>query len=279
VATYTAQVRLFLQWWWETRPTRTPAKATEQDIFAYRRWLIERGSAPASVALALVALRQFYAALQEARMREDNPTSGVEAPRTVRAEGDIPHLTQEQLQALLKAPEGEGEAALRDKVVLALMGLHGLRTVEVARACVEDLRTTGGQTTLLVRGKGHQRLVVLRPDVAALVARYLAARGEVRADEDGTPLVVATGNRARGKRLTRRGVRKVVDLYLRRLGFKRQRLGAHALRHTAATLAYYHTRDLRAVQAMLGHTSPTITARYAHLVELASPAAAVPVEV
>jgi len=75
--------------------------------------------------------------------------------------------------------------------------------------------------------------------------------------------------------------RSVVDGYLRQAGLKRPGVSDHALRHTAATLAYKYTRDLRAVQHMLGHADPRTTARYAHLVERLqqNPALAVPVEV
>ncbi|WP_284286707.1 tyrosine-type recombinase/integrase, partial [Alicyclobacillus fastidiosus] len=41
----------------------------------------------------------------------------------------------------------------------------------------------------------------------------------------------------------------------------------HALRHTAATLAYKYTQDLRGVQEMLGHADPKTTARYAHVID------------
>jgi integrase/recombinase XerD len=97
----------------------------------------------------------------------------------------------------------------------------------------------------------------------------------------GTPLVAAVGNRAGGQRLSRRGIRHVVDGYLRQAGLKRPGVSDHALRHTAATLAYKYTRDLRAVQHMLGHADPRTTARYAHLVERLqqNPALAVPVGV
>ena len=53
----------------------------------------------------------------------------------------------------------------------------------------------------------------------------------------GTPLGTAVGNRAGGHRLSRRGIRHVVDGYLRQAGLKRPGVSDHALRHTAATLA------------------------------------------
>lgn len=77
----------------------------------------------------------------------------------------------------------------------------------------------------------------------------------------------------------RRGIRKAVDSYLRKADLKRPGLSDHALRHTAATLAYRYSRDLRAVQDMLGHADPKTTARYARVVDMAkdNPALTVPV--
>ena len=109
---------------------------------------------------------------------------------------------------------------------------------------------------------------------------YLAARGRVQPDTAGEPLLTAVGNFASGHRLSRRGVRHVVDSYLRAAKVKRPRVSNHALRHTGATLAYRYTHDLRAVQDMLGHQDPKTTARYARVVDRAktNPALKVPVE-
>lgn len=99
-------------------------------------------------------------------------------------------------------------------------------------------------------------------------------------DAEAPLTIVADGNFARGHRLSRRGVRHVVDGYLRSANVKRPRVSNHALRHTSATLAYRYTRDLRAVQDMLGHQDPKTTARYARVVDRAqsNPALKVPVE-
>jgi integrase/recombinase XerD len=110
------------------------------------------------------------------------------------------------------------------------------------------------------------------------VRTYLAARGSLNPDELGEALIVADGNFARGHRLSRRGVRHVVDGYLR--DAKSNDLVCRTPRHTSATLAYRYTRDLRAVQDMLGHQDPKTTARYARVVDRtpSNPALKLPVE-
>jgi site-specific recombinase XerD len=99
-------------------------------------------------------------------------------------------------------------------------------------------------------------------------------------DRLGTPLFTAVSNRALGRRITVRGVRFVVDGYLRRVDLKRPRISDHALRHTAATLAYRYSHDLRAVQDLLGHRDPRTTVRYARVVDMArnNPVLRVPVK-
>jgi len=85
------------------------------------------------------------------------------------------------------------------------------------------------------------------------------------------PIIVSLAGNNRGKRLSRDGVRKIVNRYLEQIGLRCARdelkLSNHALRHTFATQVYASTRDLRLVQQALGHQNPQTTARYAHLVE------------
>ena len=89
--------------------------------------------------------------------------------------------------------------------MLALLSLQVLRTVEIWRSNVDDVQRRDDQWALLVRGKGHDRLIYLRADVGEAVQRYLEHRGDVLADERGVPLFTAVGNRAGGARLSRRG--------------------------------------------------------------------------
>ena len=276
---YWGQVRAWAAWCQAQACCLATAPTTA--VKAYRQALVEAGYQPASIAHKLAVLRRFYAAAVVEGLRADNPALGVHPPRDRRAVELLPCLAEGELLRLLAAvPHTATVPALRDRMLLALLGVQGLRTVEITRANVEDLYS-GEPVVLRVRGKTRDRLLPLRPDLAAVLQTYLDARGPVARDAAGTPLLTAMGNRAGGQRLSRRGIRHVVDGYLRQAGLKRPGVSDHALRHTAATLAYKYTRDLRAVQHMLGHADPRTTARYAHLVERLqqNPALAVPVEV
>jgi site-specific recombinase XerD len=265
---------------WCRANARHPGVATADDVKRYRQDLVGHGYKRASIAHKLVILRRFYQAAVDAGLRPDNPAAGVRPPREKRALEDFGYLSEVELTLLFRAvPEDGSEPHRRDRALLALLGLQGLRTVELERANTDDLRRRGEQTTLLVRGKTRDRLAYLRPDVADALDAYLTLRGPVAADAHGTPLFTAVGNFAGGARLGRRGIRKTVDGYLRRTGAKRPGVSDHALRHTAATLAYRYSHDLRAVQEMLGHQDPKTTARYARVVDMAktNPALTVPV--
>ncbi|MCL6443773.1 MAG: site-specific integrase [Alicyclobacillus sp.] len=257
-----------------------PAHATTQQVKAYRQHLVELGYKPASIAHKLAIIRRFYAAAVNNGMRRDNPAAGVQPPRTKRAQDDFHYLSEVDYALLLRAVgKGTSVKDLRDKAIIAMMGLQGLRTVEIERANMDDLRINGDTVSLLVRGKNHDRVIYLRADVADVLTRYLEKRGAVSPDDDGTPLFVACGNRAGGERISRRGIRKVVDFYLKKADLKRPGISNHALRHTAAMLAYKYTPDFRGVQDMLGHADPKTTARYSHVIDRTknNPANAVPI--
>lgn len=177
----------------------------------------------------------------------------------------MPYLTEDELRRLLATvPRDGSEASLRDLALLAFLGLQARRQIEAHRANVDDIRPDGA---MIVRGKYHDTVIQLRRDVLAVLEQYIAKRQRVIPDELGTPLFVSVGNRAGGQRLSRRGIRKIIDEYLAKAGLKRPKLSGHALRHSAATAMYRATRDLRAVQAILGHRDPKTTARYARAVE------------
>jgi site-specific recombinase XerD len=284
VNAYCTGVEQWLTWCMSERCD--PASASVAHIKHYRQSMIEAGYKPVSIRLRLTIVRRFYEAARNAGIRLDNPAVGVRSPRVRQATDDFKYLTEDELNRLFaaipnpdRADGSERVFRLRNRLMVAMMALQAFRTVEVHRANVEDLSERDGNWTLVVRGKARDRIAYLRPDTAKRLKEYLAIRSEVAPDEAGTPLFPSVG---RGeKRLSRRSIRLHTDRYLRIAGLKRPGISNHALRHTAATLGYLHTRDLRAVQELLGHASPRMTARYAHVVDMAkkNPVLFIPVNV
>ena len=283
-ATYGVHVATWLAWC--RAVALDVAAAATEDVEDYREALLGAGCRPSTIAIKLTLVRRLYDAAIRAGLRQSHPAAGVAAPRSKRAAEDFGYLSEGDLALLLRAvPERTDKDGhprpidLRDKALLALLSLQVLRTVEIWRSNVDDVQRRDDQWALLVRGKGHDRLIYLRTDVGEAVQRYLEHRDAVLPDERGVPLFAAVGNRAGRRRLSRRGVRTIVDGHLRKLDLKRPGVSNHALRHTGATLAYKYTHDLRAVQDLLGHADPRTTARYARVVDKArnNPAAAVPI--
>jgi len=272
VATYTSHLKQFLAWCERTQ--LHPALATRDDIKRYRRYSIEeRRYLPATVALKLSVVRRFYDAAVEHRLIMVNPAIGIKPPREKRDRAEkVTYLEKLEVQTLLKAVPVDGTLkSMRDKVMLAIMALEGPRTVEIHRCNIADIVQQGSNWGIRVDGKCNIRVVPLTPDLAQALLAYLEARkaaGEVLQEE--SPLFIAVGNRAGGQRISRRGIRLIVDKYLLATGLKHKpgrTLSTHSLRHTAGTLALRSGAELRQVQDLLGHKDPRTTAIYTHVAD------------
>ncbi|GIV77445.1 MAG: tyrosine recombinase XerC [Litorilinea sp.] len=277
VRTYTGQVRQYLDW---CRAQGVhPALATEEDLKAYRAYLVAAGYRRGTVATKLAVVRRFYRMAQARGYRPDNPAAGLKAPRehTARSER-VKWLPLVAVRQLLEAPDGGTPKGRRDRAILALMALHGLRAVEVHRLDVGDVDfDTGGAGRVTVLGKGKRlRTLLLVEESAAYLRAWLAAREGVAAAGE-TALFVNThwgGHNGRagesGRRMSRRGIREAVDGYLAALGLKAQGVSCHSLRHTFATLSKAAGADLLAISKALGHSSVTTTQVYADIVDKAA---------
>jgi len=275
VRSYRSEVAMWVAWC--ASQIFDPATVTAMHIKRYRQALIEGGYKPITIRWKLTIVRRFYEAARNAGLRADNPAAGVKSPRVRQATEDFNYLCDDQLDKFLAAIPNPDEATGREKVqrlrnllMVSMMALQALRTIEVHRANAEDLTERGEHLVLLVRGKTRDRIAYLRPDMARRLKEYLALRGKVEPDGPGTPLFSAVGNHRGGKRLSRRHIRVQTDKYLRAAGLKQPGISNHALRHTAGTLGYLHTGDLRAVQDFMGHADPRMTAKYAHVVDMAA---------
>jgi integrase/recombinase XerD len=157
-----------------------------------------------------------------------------------------------------------------------LLTLEGVRSMEAHRANVGDIRRDPTGVGIMVMSKRQQRVVPLIPDLVDLLDRYLLARRSAKfSTAAATPLFINVHHPRHqidpdreDRRLSRRGIRFIVDSYLEALNLKHgdgRTLSAHSLRHTAGTLAIQNGASLRQVQDLLGHANPKTTAIYTHV--------------
>jgi len=242
---------------------------TPIEIKKYREFLISQNKKPATIYSHLSAIRRFYDALVEKGLIPSNPAEKVKAPKEITDPADrISYLDEVELRHLFNAiPRDSTLLSVRDRLIIAIMALEGARTIELHRANIQDVITKNEGVGIKVHAKRHKRVIPLRQDIAKLLKIYLALRERIEPLYPTKPLFIGLSKNKPFRRLSRRAYRWIVDKYLKLAGLKHvngKKISAHSLRHTAGTLGYQATHDIRQVQDLLGHVSPATTAIYVH---------------
>ena len=257
-----------------------PLEAELDDIKLYRQHLVNSGYASSTIATKLNIVRIFYKAAQNHGLISNNPAAKIKAPKDRKdPAARITFLEAEELKYLLdylqtrlnQAKTNKDRLVLiRDRALVGIMSLEGCRTVEMHQLKVADIVRQGIKTGLQVAAKRASRIVPLTENLAAQLDEYLQMRRKVlRRKIKPTDFVfVSLSNNNKGKQLSRRSIRAIIDRYLVECNLKHRSgrtLSAHSLRHTAGTLALRTGSDLRQVQDLLGHADPRTTSIYAHV--------------
>lgn len=242
----------------------------------YVAWLLERrtvesgraagnrGHSRASVHRMLASLRSFMRYLIERGLLPDaplwRPRSTLMGRLTPKLERRLPDLVSvSEAARLVEAPSrsDDGENGLRDAALLELLYGCGLRVSEAANLNRENLSLE--ESTVRVWGKGaKERQAPLGAKARNALRAYLSAESR-RVDQSG-PLF----RNARGGRLGARSIQRIVRNYAKRSGL-REDVHPHTLRHSYATHLLNGGADLRIVQELLGHSTPSATQVYTHV--------------
>ena len=159
-----------------------------------------------------------------------------------------------------RASEEETPISLRDVAMVELLYATGARVAELCGLDMSDVDYD--RQTIRVLGKGNkERTIPLgNPAMKALNVWLKEGRDSIKNSLSGNAVFLG----ARGKRIDQRTVRTVVYNALQAIeGI--ERMGPHALRHSAATHLLEGGADLRTVQEILGHASLATTQIYTHV--------------
>ncbi|HXG41747.1 MAG TPA: site-specific tyrosine recombinase/integron integrase [Dehalococcoidia bacterium] len=236
------------------------ASLTRQDFRLYLSELHQRGTAPASVARKVSTVRSFYRFLVREGALPASPLEQVRGPKRPRR---LPsYLTYQHVAALIEAADDDSPQGLRDRALLELVYAAGVRLSEAVGLDLDDVDLEEATARVLGKG-GKERIVLLGAPAVAALRRYLA---------EGRP-TLARDSRQRalflnrdGQRLSGRWVQELVKKYAQRAGIEK-RVWPHLLRHSFATHLLDGGADLRVVQELLGHATPTSTQVYLHVTQ------------
>ena len=159
-----------------------------------------------------------------------------------------------------RASEEETPISLRDVAMVELLYATGARVAELCGLDVSDIDYDRQTIRVLGKGKKERTIPLGNPAMKALNVWLKEGRDSIKNSLSGNAVFLG----ARGKRIDQRTVRTVVYNALQAIeGI--ERMGPHALRHSAATHLLEGGADLRTVQEILGHASLATTQIYTHV--------------
>ena len=235
-----------------------------EHILAYKQHLLNTYKVN-TVNNYLTAVRSIYSFLEAERI-SPNITGGVKGAKQARG-FSRDALTVDQARTVLHDLKRVNIEDKRDYSIINLLIRTGLRTIELERANIEDIRQEAGQALLYIQGKGRDdkdAFVLLTGETLAPIQDYLRERGKIKPQD---PLFTSHSDRNKGGRLTTRSLRRLVKQGLRRVGIDSERITTHSLRHTAVTLSLLGGATIQETQALARHSNINTTMIYAHNID------------
>lgn len=256
LASYRRDLYIFSSWLAVQRVDLLAAgKADIAEYFAAR---LKDGVSSRTMSRILSCLRGFYQYALRERWITADPTLDLESPRLGRT---LPHtLSEEEVEALLDAPDIEDPLGLRDRAMLELLYACGLRVSELVGLKIQDINLHQG--VVRVMGKGSkERLVPMGEVAAAWLVRYYREARPVLLREVVTDICFPS---LRAQMMTRQAFWHRIKRHAMAAGIRKP-LSPHKLRHAFATHLLNNGADLRVVQLLLGHSNLSTTQIYTHV--------------
>ncbi|QQE10128.1 site-specific tyrosine recombinase XerD [Planctomycetota bacterium] len=248
-----------LQNWMIDHNVRSWPSLSLERIAEHIQWLHKSQKLiDSSVARHVATIRVFTRFLTVRGYVENDPAEKIVQPKVWRRLPNV--LSQEQVEALLNAPDRSDPLGLRDVALLELLYASGLRASEIANLKERDIHWDMGAARVL--GKGNKERVVPIGDAA------MRALGEYI--NNARPRLLENRKHQRhvflsrtGQPITRIVVWQIIKRQAKTAGLSD--VHPHTLRHSFATHLLVGGADLRVVQELLGHSDIKTTELYTHI--------------
>jgi integrase/recombinase XerD len=234
-------------------------EANPADLQRHLAWQVEsRHAKPRTTSRLVSSLKRFYRFAVREGLRADDPSADLDSPKLPRS---LPKsLSEEEVEALLAAPDVATPQGLRDRAMLETLYASGLRVSELVG--LKGVQVSLDTGVVRVMGKGaKERLTPLGEDAIDWIERYRReARPQLLRARKSDALFVTS----RGAPMTRQAFWALIKRHAKAAGV-RHPISPHTLRHAFATHLINHGADLRVVQLLLGHADISTTQIYTHV--------------
>jgi integrase/recombinase XerC len=239
---------------------------SDLQLIHLRSWLANqqvKGGARTTLSRRAVSVRLFTKWAVKNKFLEKDVAATLATPKGHRTLPEVLEIADAKVamdSLATRAAEEETPISLRDVAMVEMLYASGARVAELCGLDLGDIDYD--RQTIRVLGKGNkERTIPLgNPAMKALSAWLKDGRDLLKNSLSGNAVFLG----ARGKRIDQRTVRTVVYNALQAIEGV-ERMGPHALRHSAATHLLEGGADLRTVQEILGHASLATTQIYTHV--------------
>jgi len=236
-----------------------PSQVSKKELNSFFSSLNKTGLSSNSAARYYSSIKGFFRYLFVQNYIKENPMEKVSSPKLKKGLPLV--LSINEVDSILSRPDTSVVLGLRDKALLELLYACGVRVSELLGLKVSDLFFN--EKMIRVFGKGSkERLVPIGRSAVKWIKEYLIKSRPMLEKKHKSENFLFLNKR--GTKLSRMGIWKIVDKYVKDAGIKKE-VHPHTFRHSFATHLLEGGADLRAVQEMLGHADISTTQIYTHI--------------
>jgi integrase/recombinase XerD len=257
IANYQWHIEQFLIWFSTQQRILAEVSVADIDVFLSRQgahWC------RVSIATSAKALRAFFRYAEAQQWCRAGIAAAIESPRLFREETLPAGPAWEDVQQIIPPGDTQQPRAIRDRAILLLFVVYGLRSGEVAKLQLEDIDWALEQLTVTRTKQRRAQIYPLTHAVGSAIARYLQ---DVRPGCGRRNVFLTL--RAPFRPLSAGGLYHLTRSRFDHLGIQTPHRGPHALRHACACHLLAKGFSLEAISDHLGHQGLNSTLHYARV--------------
>ena len=256
IRAYYNDVYTFLLWLGEINPQDIEPKKFSEYLY----FIQQINYTKTTIARKIASIKAFYKFLYQEEIIEYNPADNVSAPKQEKTLPDF--LYEDEVENILRNIKIDTPAGYRNRIILELLWVSGMRISELSGLNYEDLNLE--QNEIRVFGKGSKERIVLIPNKTKEgLINYIENVSDLICKTEKNPSSPLFIN-YNGFRLQNQSIRKALKQAVQSIQFTKK-VTPHVFRHSFATHLLENGADLRVVQELLGHSSIKNTQIYTHV--------------